>query len=198
MLVDGVVRNLQKRRYCLMCSPWGKHNTRQLHLPTTLCSGVKKCPRCQAKKSVDDFYRRRNNNEPSSYCKKCTNDEVTERMTRFKQQCVNYKGGKCKYCGYQRYLGGLEFHHLEPEHKDFNISNAKLTTFNERVKIELDKCRLLCSICHREEHARLAGVFLLPPLSQINFTNAGEAQLDEQALAKRKVGEFKSPLLYQI
>ena len=28
--------------------------------------------------------------------------------------------------------------------------------------------------------------------------NAGEAQLDEQKLAKLEVGEFKSPLLYQI
>lgn len=28
------------------------------------------------------------------------------------------------------------------------------------------------------------------------YLNAGEAQMDEQALAKRKGGEFESPLLY--
>lgn len=30
--VDGVVRFVHKRKYCLECSPFGQHNTRQIHL----------------------------------------------------------------------------------------------------------------------------------------------------------------------
>lgn len=27
---------------------------------------------------------------------------------------IAYKGGKCQICGYDRYVGALEFHHLDP------------------------------------------------------------------------------------
>ena len=32
--IDGVYKNLQKRKYCLNCSPFGKHNTRKLETKT--------------------------------------------------------------------------------------------------------------------------------------------------------------------
>lgn len=40
---------------------------------------------------------------------------------------VQYKGGKCCVCGYNKYLGALEFHHLNPNEKDFGISNKGYT-----------------------------------------------------------------------
>src|SRR5665213_1785498 len=45
--IDGVQRNLSKRRYCLVCSPFGTGNRRQLHLGETLgndriCADCKK------------------------------------------------------------------------------------------------------------------------------------------------------------
>tara|TARA_Y100000022_G_scaffold124448_2_gene107779 strand:+ start:6311 stop:6541 length:231 start_codon:yes stop_codon:yes gene_type:complete len=68
-------------------------------------------------------------------------------------KCVEYKGGSCSKCGYDNYIGALEFHHLDPTQKDFTIAKVKLTTFGEKVEKELDKCVLLCSNCHREQHA---------------------------------------------
>ena len=63
-------------------------------------------------------------------------------------------GGKCKVCGYNKYYGALDFHHINPNEKGFTLS--KKATYNfERVKIELDKCIMLCSNCHRELHGGL-------------------------------------------
>lgn len=69
---------------------------------------------------------------------------------------VEYKGGRCENCGYDRCLGALEFHHLDPTKKDFNISSKGYTRSWERVREELDKCVMLCANCHREIHVKLA------------------------------------------
>lgn len=59
---------------------------------------------------------------------------------------------KLNKCGYARCINALEFHHLDPLQKDFNISNIKLTTFDKRTMEELDKCIMVCANCHREIH----------------------------------------------
>lgn len=70
-----------------------------------------------------------------------------------KMMAVEYKGGKCEKCGYNKSLAALDFHHIDPCKKDFNIgSSIALGLSWETVKKELDKCILLCSNCHREEH----------------------------------------------
>jgi len=40
----------------------------------------------------------------------------------------------------------FDFHHRDPTAKSFNISNKKTW---EIIKEELDKCDLLCCLCHR-------------------------------------------------
>lgn len=77
---------------------------------------------------------------------------VTWRI-RAKEKLVDYKGGKCSVCGYNRYIGNLTFHHLNPEEKDFNVSGKSFSI--DSLKKEVDKCVLLCHICHGEVHAGL-------------------------------------------
>lgn len=115
----------------------------------------KTCPMCSKTKPIDEFYNRRNKKGNSPYCKPCTNIQVIDRQRTLKQLAINYKGGCCEKCGYNKYNGALEFHHLDPIQKDFTIANLKLTTFNETIKKELDKCILVCSNCHREIHGGL-------------------------------------------
>lgn len=67
---------------------------------------------------------------------------------------INYKGGQCAYCGYNKCSRALEFHHLNPNEKDFGISTI-LTRNVASLKAEVDKCVLLCANCHAEEHQRL-------------------------------------------
>lgn len=86
-------------------------------------------------------------------CRACAVEYVDVRRKLIKQKAVDYMGGKCSHCGYSKYVGALEFHHLDPKEKDFGISGKVLGW--ERIKKELEKCTLLCSNCHREEHDRL-------------------------------------------
>lgn len=80
-------------------------------------------------------------------------DYLIDWKKRKKIELVNYKGGKCSYCGYNKCITALEFHHQDPLQKDFSISGSSYSI--ERMKQEVDKCILLCSNCHREEHEKL-------------------------------------------
>ena len=117
-------------------------------------NNIKICPHCKKEKSLDEFYKRRGN-QPSVYCKQCTGIQVITRQQNFKKQCLDYKGSKCLSCGYNNYQGALEFHHLDPNEKEFQLSSVRHNSFNEKIKKELDKCILLCSNCHKEIHGGL-------------------------------------------
>ncbi len=81
---------------------------------------------------------------------------VRKRRKLIRERAIEYKGGKCESCGYQRCNEALEFHHSDPKKKGFSISSKGYTRSWERVKQELDKCMILCANCHRELHSKLA------------------------------------------
>ena len=59
-------------------------------------------------------------------CVKCRSAAVQKRRDKTKEILVEYKGGKCEICGYNKCLGALDFHHLDPSQKDFTISNSNI------------------------------------------------------------------------
>jgi hypothetical protein len=69
---------------------------------------------------------------------------------RTKIKLIEYKGGKCEICGYNKCNRALQFHHKNPSEKDFTISGRSLSF--DRLKNEVDKCLLVCSNCHSEIH----------------------------------------------
>ena len=79
---------------------------------------------------------------------------VTIKRRALKKMLIEYKGGQCAHCGYNKCMRALEFHHLDPTEKDFGISKI-LTRSVASLKEEADKCILLCANCHAEEHQRL-------------------------------------------
>ena len=89
-----------------------------------------------------------------SRCTKCNVDRVQKRREKIKIMAVTYKGGSCIKCGYNKCVAALEFHHRDPTQKDFAIGNKGYTRGWERVRLELDKCDLLCSNCHKELHSK--------------------------------------------
>jgi len=76
-----------------------------------------------------------------------------------RERAIAYLGGSCKICGYDKWPCAFDFHHVDPLHKDFTISQH-MTSW-DRIKPELDKCELLCSNCHREVHDGLHPGFLV-------------------------------------
>jgi hypothetical protein len=76
---------------------------------------------------------------------------------RLKERLVYIMGGKCCICGYNKCITALEFHHINPEEKDFTLGiNANIGT--EKAINEIKKCVLVCSNCHREIHADLINI----------------------------------------
>lgn len=91
-------------------------------------------------------------------CKKCSVEAVQKRREKLKQILVEYKGGKCEICGYDKCLGALEFHHISPSEKNFEIGYKGYTRGIEECKKEVDKCILVCANCHREIHEGLIDI----------------------------------------
>ena len=50
-------------------------------------------------------------------CKKCAVESVQKRREKIKELLVEYKGGKCEICGYDKCISALESHHLNPNEK---------------------------------------------------------------------------------
>ena len=141
VLIDGKVRMTNKRKYCLNCSPFGKKNTRQLHL-----SENKICVDCgelfAAKRQIR--------------CGKC-NYKI--RSNKRLKEISKIIGTACWLCGYDKgnsFRGLMDFHHVDPKEKKFQVDSRTIATLRlEKLEEEMRKCCFLCCRCHREFHAGL-------------------------------------------
>lgn len=123
--------------------------------PISSPDGTKACTKCGVTKSVTEYLSRKD--RPGTLrptCKSCDSKAVNLRTIKVKEHLIAHKGGKCELCERVFDIKAFGFHHMEPEHKDFNVSKnighslAKLLT-------ELDKCILVCHNCHAEIHAEM-------------------------------------------
>jgi len=116
---------------------------------------MKICTSCKLEKSNNEFYRI-GKKGPIGRCKRCFNDACMLRWKTIKIKAIEYKGKTCIDCKHSFHPVAIDFHHLNPEEKDYDWTKLRLHPWDEIVK-ELDKCVLLCSNCHRTRHA---GVWL--------------------------------------
>ena len=86
-------------------------------------------------------------------CYDCMPDGIQLKRGDFLAKIKQARGGKCERCGYDTCMKALEFHHLDPDKKDFTISNDRFK-LKEAVE-ESKKCILICANCHRELHDNL-------------------------------------------
>lgn len=133
--IEGKRRYLQNRKFCLECSPWGKHNT----------------------SSHDPIARRRKANIPYAQWpdewKKTLMASNYRRGQQRKEKLVAMSGGKCLLCGYDKSLKALTFHHRNPAEKIMSLDLASLAQHKwEDIESEWAKCDLLCANCHAEIH----------------------------------------------
>ena len=139
VFIDGKERNLQSRKYCLDCSPFGEHNTRNLIKGPTL---PKICSVCQNPFSIK-----------GTICGSC---RVTKWRQEKKKTLVAEHGGKCQICGYDKCIPNMVFHHRDPNEKEFGITGMTISI--EKLRAEAEKCILLCCRCHGEVHAGLVSI----------------------------------------
>ena len=122
---------------------------------------IKKCKICEKEFNTDNYSR--------IYCYECSGDStIQDNETRkhqktilrrsMKLQSVKLLGGKCSICGYDRCIDALEFHHKDPNQKDFKLGSGNTMSWDEYKKEAL-KCVLVCSNCHKEIHNKLGYKF---------------------------------------
>lgn len=77
-------------------------------------------------------------------------DRYREKYNALKKKAVAYKGGKCSRCGGIFHQAAMDFHHTEPVNKTKSICRliSDMRPW-KAIKIELDKCILVCANCHR-------------------------------------------------
>jgi hypothetical protein len=75
-----------------------------------------------------------------------------------KQWLETYKkANRCKKCSMSDYRC-LEFHHLNPKEKDYNIGKMITNkTSLSNLQKEVSKCIIICANCHRIEHFQERG-----------------------------------------
>lgn len=83
-------------------------------------------------------------------CKRCRSAAVAKRRRTVKKQLVEEAGGACILCGYSRWLGALQFHHVEPDGKEFHLAHRGYSRSIAKSRAEMRKCVLLCANCHAE------------------------------------------------
>ena len=84
-------------------------------------------------------------------CSVCNNERMKAKHQQLRIRAIEYGGNKCQKCGYNKCRAALEFHHTDPTKKEIEISRVYKRSW-EMLKLELDKCILLCANCHREIH----------------------------------------------
>lgn len=97
-----------EKKYCIVCNQ-ELHSSKQMY-----CSN--KCKQKHHYLKVKD--------NPNTYYAQ------TIRGLRRKLKLIDYKGGKCELCGYNKNIAALEFHHLNPSLKEFPLDVRKLSNTN--------------------------------------------------------------------
>lgn len=138
--IDGKRKNLQNRKYCFDCSPFGSHNTVALEKPKTL-KQQKICESCH---------------RVAQYGKRCYVCRQKDREIKVSDQVYSIVGDACWLCGYNRGRQMLDFHHMDPSAKKFSLHVRNICNLAwKRVSAEMKKCVLICCRCHREHHVGL-------------------------------------------
>jgi transposase-like protein len=95
-------------------------------------------------------------------CPRCVSEGVTRRRRRVKEILKAEAGGSCVLCGYDRYAGALQFHHLDPASKRFQIAGRGVTRSLAILREEVKNCVLLCANCHAEVEAGFSRLPISP------------------------------------
>ena len=129
---------------------------------------MKTCPKCKKEKEYSDYSKNKNRIDGlQRLCKSCVAEQTKKsynknpqayknRIKKQNEKCSlyidHYKAEKgCIKCKEKRYWV-LDFHHVDPNEKKFNIGDIKKLGVFNKIKNEIDKCIVLCKNCHYDFH----------------------------------------------
>lgn len=129
---------------------------------------TKVCTTCNEVKAIDEFvWRNKAEGKRHSACTPCRKECKKKSYEKHKGKAIArvmrnnekhrewYRQIKddlsCQECG-ESDNACLEFHHLDGDDKDFNVSAAPHYG-KQRILDEMAKCAVLCANCHRKHHA---------------------------------------------
>jgi hypothetical protein len=139
MIINNEMKTLNKRSYCLTCSPYGEHNTKVFDRPIKY-----KCA-CGETNS-DKFY-----GHKRSVCGKCHNEYTQNLYKQKRRKVIETLGGKCANCDFDKWPEALDVHHTNPAIKDEDFAGMRHWSW-DRIEKEISTCILLCKNCHAHEH----------------------------------------------
>jgi len=137
--IKGSIKVLNRRKYCLDCSPFGKRNTKRLHLPQRNKNSKKQCTQCGK-----EFKWNKNN-----VCWTCRS---YNRRKQNRNKAITHLGAKCGDCGLED-KDVLTFHHISQDSKYDNLSSLWHRKWSV-IEKEINKCKILCANCHMKLHRK--------------------------------------------
>lgn len=122
--------------------------------------GYIKCRKCEEKLPIKLFTKNRfAKHGYRKECRDCHQNVIKKRRRKIKQFWVEQMGGRCQYCGFNKWIGPLQFHHIEWDRRNKKHDNTypNIVLYRkydvDQIRAELDKCCLLCSNCHDAIHS---------------------------------------------
>jgi len=116
----------------------------------------KVCTKCSKSFTVDNFWKQSKAKDGlNTWCKGCITEGMKEGARKRKRAAVEQFGGTCYRCGGEFNSAVFDFHHKDPSTKETAIAVLlqSLALEHPKVQMELEKCIMLCSNCHRTVHA---------------------------------------------
>jgi hypothetical protein len=86
-----------------------------------------------------------------SVCGVCHNRDVARRASKIRMFALQFLGGECVICGFNKYSCSLDIHHVDPMEKMAGFRHFRYWSLS-RAKAEILKCVLLCKNCHAAFH----------------------------------------------
>lgn len=129
-------------KICKICSLSKELNEDNFHKRKDSKDGFdRECKICRRKRNLDNYYK---NHQKWRKTHTKTRLEKKEKLQEIR------KSNPCSKCNDGRFYV-IDFHHLDPKQKDFQISQGESKGWEAILK-EIEKCIALCKNCHAEFH----------------------------------------------
>lgn len=144
VLVDGYMKNLSSRKFCLECSPLGSKNTKSYIVQTE--EDMAFCIFCNKIKDIEQFYKRKQSKKPLSYCIDCQNKAKKLKYEEKLERIVQQFGCVCCDCNVSYPVQVYEFYLNGKIYPISSAQNASLSKILSELKDHVMLCKNCCAI----------------------------------------------------